>query len=130
MNTQFISKLIESKILGIHTGYLAAVLSVSGDYAVVQPLTYSRDTSGETVKQPTVRAYVPQNVKYEVRKIKYRITSDDYETAEVLVPAPLEENDIVYCGVCERDISAAISGQSENPTRHHNINDSVILKVL
>ena len=130
MNTQFIDKLIESKLLGVHTGYLATVLSVSGDYAVVQPFTYSKDTSGGRVKQPTVRAYVPQNVKYEVKRIKYRITSNDYETTEVMVPSPLAENDIVYCGVCERDISAAVKGQSEIPTRHHNINDSVILRVL
>lgn len=130
MDMTFFNKIVNNAVINIHTAYIAKVLSVDGTRAMVQPLTYAKNASGQTVEQAPVSAFIPSNVKYAVKNITYRV-SDTSETTAVLVPEELQEGDIVYCGVCERDISSAVTGvMADLPTRHHDMNDSVILKVL
>ncbi len=131
MDMNFFNRLINNAVINIHTAYIAKVISVDGSYAMVQPLTYTKDAAGNTIEQAPVSAFIPSNVKYIAKSITYRVSETRTETTEVLVPDTLQKDDIVYCGVCERDISSAVNGViAELPVRRHNINDSVILKVL
>lgn len=131
MDMNFFYRLINNAVINVHTAYIAKVISIDGSYAVVQPLTYTKDAGGNTIKQAPVVAFVPANVKYAVKNITYRVSETSTETIDVLVPSDLKKDDIVYCGVCESDISSAVKGiMTELPVRHHNINDSVILRVL
>lgn len=132
-------KLIEGKLISVHTGFVGKVLSIAGQYAVVKPLTYSKSASGVLTEQAQVTAYIPAHIKREVKTIKYltsvagsssSVTSES-ESAEVLIDADLAAGDIVYCGVCERDFTAEqLNGDIVEPTRHHDANDAVILAVL
>ena len=135
----FFENLVKSSVLRIHTAYIARVESVSDDKAVVAPLTYSKDVNGNLLEQAPVTAYVPQNVKFEEKEITYVTSvsgslesgiSTETETAAVFVPAELAQGDIVLCIVCERDITYAVQGRLSEPSRMHDMNDSVIIKVL
>ena len=121
---------INSKIINIHTAFIGKVLSVNGSIARVQPLTYSENTSGDLKEQTPVAVYIPQNVKFKRETITYMKSQYDAATETVIVPDTVACGDIVYCGVSERDITAEnLSGKIAKPTRHHDINDSVILAV-
>lgn len=139
MDIQFINRMIESKIINIHTGYIAKILKIQGTSATVQPLTYSKDTRGNEVIYAPVKAIIPSNIKFKRQDINYLVSvnyseggglTTKSEAATVLIPEELAVDDIVYCAVCERDITNALSGKSTVPTRKHDINDSIILKVL
>ena len=75
--------------------------------------------------------YIPQNIKVKQETITYTTGQDSSKTMTVIVPAAVTDGDIVYCGVSERDITAEnLGGKTAKPTRHHDINDSVILAVI
>ena len=75
--------------------------------------------------------YIPQNIKVKQETITYTTGQDSSKTMTVIVPAAVTDGDIVYCGVSERDITAEnLVGKTAKPTRHHDINDSVILAVI
>ena len=127
----FVEMLIESKIVNIHTAFIGKVLSVNGNIARVQPLTYSKNVRGELKAQTPVAVYIPQNIKVKQEIITYTTGQDSSKTMTVIVPAAVTDGDIVYCGVSERDITAEnLGGKTAKPTRHHDINDSVILAVI
>ena len=127
----YIEQIIHEKIINIHTAFVGKVISITGSAAQVKPLTYSKNMLGNLKEQSPVSAIFPQNVKTRRKKITYRISDYETETITVIVPAELEVGDIVYCGIAERDItSETMSGKIIEPTRHHDINDTVILAVL
>lgn len=131
MDMNFLHTLIRNAVINIHTAYIAKVISVDGSFAMVRPMTYTKNAEGDFIEQAPVCAFVPSNIKYTVKNITYRVSETKTETTEVLVPDDLKSGDLVYCGVCERDISSAVKGElAELPVRHHNMNDSVIIKVL
>lgn len=131
MDMNFLNTLIRNAVINIHTAYLAKIISVDGSYAMVQPMTYTKDAAGNSIEQAPVSVFVPSNVKSIVKSITYKVSETKTETTEVLVPDDLKVGDLVYCGVCERDISSAVKGEmAELPIRHHNMNDSVIIRVL
>lgn len=127
----YFEAMIEKYLLNIHTGYLGKVLSVEGKTARIQPLTLYKAVGGNAKEAKPTSAYVPLNIKYKPEKITYMKTATTSETKTVLVPDELKNGDIVFVGICERDISNAINGIiSEETNRHHDINDGVILKVV
>lgn len=127
----FNESFINGKLINIHTAFIGKVLTVNGNTARVQPLTYSKNISGELKEQTPVAVYIPQNIKVKQEAITYRTGQDSSKTITVIVPDTITGGDIVYCGVSERDITAEnLSGKIAKPTRHHDINDSVILAVL
>lgn len=127
----FVDTRIKQAMLNINTAYLAKVLSVNGRKALVQPLTVHKSVGGKAKEQTPVSAYVPTDIKFKHRELTYMISEDKTDTIYVVVPAELEVGDIVYVGVCDRDISNALNGViSEATSRHHDINDGVILRVL
>ncbi|MDO5397069.1 MAG: hypothetical protein Q4G33_03985 [bacterium] len=127
----FTEKLIDSKLINIHTAFIGKVISINGNTARVQPLTYSKNMNGKLIEQTPIAAHIPRNIKTKCENITYRISEYDSQTTTVIVPDELVIGDIVYCGVSERDISAEnLGGKIAEPTRHHDINDSVILAVF
>ena len=127
----FSESFINGKIINIHTAFIGKVLAVDGNVARVQPLTYSKNISGELKEQTPVAVYIPQNIKAKQETITYMKSQYSTESKTILVPDTVACGDIVYCGVSERDINAEnLSGKISKPTRHHDINDSVILAVM
>lgn len=128
----FYENLVQQAVMRIHTAFIAKVISVNEKYAQVMPLMYSKSGSGVLFEPAPVTAFVPPNIKYARKDITYTTTTDGpTETTTVLVPEELAPDDIVLCAVCERDISNAVNGIMAEPSiRHHDINDSVIIKVL
>lgn len=127
----YIGQAIEQKLLQVRTADLARVVSVDGNTARLQPLTMHKAVGGNAIKQSIISAVIPQNIKVREQTITYMANSQDTGTLTVLVPDELAVDDIVIVGVCDRDISNAKRGViSEATNRHHDINDSVILRVL
>lgn len=127
----YVETLIEGKIVNIHTAFIGKVLSVDGNIARVQPLTYSKSVNGTLMEQATVAVYIPQNVKFKQETITYMKSQYDSETKTIIVPDAVDCGDIVFCGVSERDITREnLSGKIAEPTRRHDMNDSVILAVF
>lgn len=131
-NFDLLDNTIKQAVLSIHTAFLAKVISVSDNRAVVLPLESITERGSDTQTPLThVSVVVPPNVKYAAKNITYRTSADSTNTITVLVPEELSAGDLVYVGVCERDITDALGGLAELPTeRHHDINDGVILRVL
>lgn len=127
----FIENLINSKIINIHTAFIGKVTAINGNIARVQPLTYSKNARGELKEQTLIAARIPRNIKLKEQDITYRVSDYSSQTTTVIVPDKLVVGDIVYCGIADRDISEEnLSGKIIEPTRHHDINDSVILAVF
>ncbi len=127
----FTEQIINEKIINLHTAFLGKVISINNKTARVVPLTYSKNISGVLKEQTPVSARIPQNIKVKRKDITYRVSDNTSETTTVIVPDELVVGDIVFCGVSERDITSEnIMGKTIEPTRHHDINDAVVLVVL
>lgn len=127
----FFDTSIEKQILNIRTAYLGKVLSIDGKMARIQPLTKYKAVNGQMKEQSTTTAVIPPNIKFTLERITYLVSENETETRSIAVPASLNIGDIVYVGVCDRDITHAKNGViGEATQRHHNINDGVILRVL
>lgn len=117
---KYLDEIIESKLAGIHTAYLAKVLSISGRTAKIQPLGLYADSEGKTHKQ-SVLTKVP---------ISKQIRTTDPKDCTCWQPK-LEAGDIVVCICCEQNISDAKRGVNAlPPAGRFNMSDSVIIAVL
>ena len=104
---KYMDEIMESKLSGMHTAYLAKVLSISGRTAKIQPLGLYKDSSGTTHKQ-SVLTDVP-------------VTKQTY----------VEVGDIAVCICCEQNISEAKRGVNAlPPAGRFNMSDSIIIGVL
>ena len=127
----YVEKTINSKLLQVNTAYLGRVEAINGTTARVKPLTKHKAKGGAAQEQSSAPAMIPPNIKYKEEKITYLVNKDRSETKTILTPDNLDVGDIVFVGVCDRDITHAKNGViSEASNRHHNINDGVILRVV
>ena len=127
----FNESFINGKLINIHTAFIGRVIAVNENIARVQPLTYSKNASGELKEQTPVAVYIPQNIKVKQETITYMTGADSSETKTVIVPDSVTVGDVVYCGVSERYITTEnLNGKIAKPTRNHDINDSIILAVI
>lgn len=109
MNLKYFENLINQKLLGLHTCYLAKVLSVNGSYATVQPLALIK-AYGENPKKQAVIENIPI-AKHAVEDVQADAT--------------------VICICAERDITQTKLGRFALPSlRHHSLSDSIIIGVL
>lgn len=105
---KYLNSIIESKLLSLHTAYLAKVLSVSGRTAKIQPLGMVKEV-GKSEKKQSVLTAVPYTRQIDSLKV----------------------GNIVVCICCERDITEAKSGRNTvPPSGHHSMSDSIIIGVL
>ena len=129
---EFFNNTVDQTILNIHTAFIARVIKIHDDRAIVQPMQSICQVGTDTqIPMGNVSAVIPRNLKYKTSSITYRISNTESKTTTVLVPDELAVGDMVYVGICERDITNALVGDPTLSTyRTHDINDGVILKVI
>lgn len=104
----YFEDLVESKLLQLHTAYLARVLSVEEKTATVQPLTMIKQIG----KDGKLQAPIPN-------------------TPILSCAGTLKKGNVVLCVCCERDITRAKNNEISIPTyRRHSLSDSIIIGVL
>lgn len=115
MNLKYFENLVEQKLLGLHTCYLAKVLSVNGSYANIQPLSLIKSVGG-SAKRQTVISNVPIS-----QTVLFCADQNGDELRDRVA--------IVICA--ERDISQTRKGVFALPSlRRHSLSDSVIIGVI
>lgn len=145
---KYFTDIIDSKILDVHTAYLAKVLSVSGDTAKIQPLGMTKEVGKEAIAQSPlsnipiathkfkeVSASVVTGVTLSTKKTDGYVSSASLnvtkETINFLQEENVKKGDIVVCICCERNITEAKKGKNtELPVGHHSMSDSIIIAVL
>ena len=130
----FFDDLIESKLLNLHTAYIAKVLSYSGGTAKIQPLNMVK-AYGKTARKQSPLTSVPvlngARYKLSTKTITYKNGSDNTASTTVLVPRELQAGDIVVCLCADRDISETRHGNfAVPPVGHHDMSSSVIVGIL
>lgn len=137
MSVKFFENMINSRLLSLHTAYLAKVLSCNGNTAKIQPLGKVQ-AYGEEAQEQSPLSDVPIACQKLVNKTFEVVTSVSFgtnktEKTTLTIPQiePLAKGDIVICVCCERDISEAKKGKNTVPVEgHHSMSDSVIVGVL
>lgn len=105
---KYFDNVIETKLLNLHTAYLAKVISVSGKTAKIQPLGKVKEY-GSAEQNQSVLTSVPY-------------------TKQI---SDIKKGDVVVCICCERDITEAKKGKNVlPPVGHHSMSDSIIIGVL
>lgn len=154
--TNVFDDLIEQKLLSLHTGFPAKIISIDGNFATVQPLAMIKQV-GKPAKKQAVIANIPigHNARFKLEWIKHENidtpnaatitfsgavdepTTQDVEillqTKEVchLSAKPLAVGDIVFCMCGDRDISQTRKGGFATPSLgHHETKDAIIICVL
>ena len=109
MNLDYFKNLINQKLLGLHTCYLATVISTNGSYATVQPLSLIK-AYGKNAEEQAIIENVPI--------VKHCL--DDTVAGSTVV-----------CACMERDITETRKGIFALPSlRHHSLSDSIVIGVL
>lgn len=109
MKFNYVDNQINQKLLGLHTCYLATVLSVNSNTATVQPLAMIK-----AVNQPEKKQAVIENIpilKHCLEDVQQGVT--------------------VVCACMERDITQTKHGRFALPSlRHHSLSDSIVIGVI
>lgn len=142
---KYFDAMMENKMSGIHTAYLAKVLSVSGDTAKIQPLGLYQNSDGTTRKQSVLTkvpicqhvrhfSLVKEELSVKVSEGSASISPREHPTGDNvghIKIEPLRAGDIVVCVCCERNISEAKRGVNAlPPAGRFSMSDSVIIGVL
>lgn len=137
--TDIINNIIEQKLLGLHTCYLAKVISTDGKTAKIQPLGKVK-AYGEEAKAQSPLTNVPiiNSARYKfvskrltyVREVADHSGITDTQTFAI-VQREIQAGDIVVCICADRNISDAKKGiNSTPPAGHHSQSDSIIIGIL
>lgn len=104
-----LNDIIESKLLELHTAFLAKVVAVDGKKYSIKPLAKYKQYGKEAQEYPVIT-----NV----------YSCKTYSNGEI--------GDIVLCVALERDMTNLISGKTNLPFTgvHHRINDAIIIGVV
>lgn len=129
-----INNIVEEKLMGLHTAYIAKVISTDGKTAKIQPLGKVK-AYGEKAKTQSPLTKVPiihsARNKVTQKSITYLASSSVSKTENIAVLTPIKAGDIVLVVCCERNISDAKKGINSTPViGHHNMSDSVIVGIL
>lgn len=110
-----LEQIINSKIMNIHTAYLAKVISFNQDKADIQPLVATVSYDGESEPYPII-----PNVPVIVSARKNGQNEE------------LSEGDIVLVCCCERSISDALKGKINTSANggQYSLSDSIVVGVL
>ena len=153
MNTAGIfDNMIESKLLSLHTAFVAKIVSVQGeDMCSVQPLSRIKAV-GKDAQDRAIITNVPilnhvRHYSLEKQDINVTVTAIDSlkkpcEVSVVVTPnphpseknighlkvEPLKAGDIVFCVCADRNIAETRGGSLATPPQgHHSINDAVVV---
>lgn len=126
-------EIIEGKLSGIHTAYLAKVLSISGRTAKIQPLGLYKNGDGKTKKQSVLtKVPISKQIRTSDPHISISCNGEGTPRATCTCWQPrIEVGDIVVCICCEQNISEAKRGVNAlPPAGRFNMSDSIIIGVL
>lgn len=132
----FVENIVNSRLLNLHTAYLANVLSYDKKKftAKIQPLGKVQAYGEEPQEQsPLSDVPVIQSARYTLkpRDLTGMLEHTDVNEMTVWEIKPLKSGDIVLCVCCERDITDAKKGRNTLPVEgHHSMSDSVVVGVL
>ena len=150
-NSTIFERMIEEKLLNIHTAFIGKIISVSGNTAKVQPLNKVKQY-GREAEQQSVLQNVPilNNARFKLQSATVEYVSDvdldtnksdgyvtsasidkTTKTIETVKRVGLTKGDIVFCVCADRDITEARRGNMAVPSiGHHSQSDAVIVGVL
>lgn len=121
---QFLNNFIRQKLLGIHTAMPAKVISFdeATKQATIQPLYMSKEVDASPSPLPLIQGVPALSQRFKV--------GDMAQTYEPIYQA----GDIVFVAFSERALDSVLAGGGRpvlpDSTRHHDLNDAVILGVL
>lgn len=130
--------MVETKLLNIHTVYIAKVLSTDGKTAKIQPLGKTK-AYGEEAKSQSPLSDIPiiYSARWKLKKVKLQYVenvvnhSPIIKYVDILVPTDIAAGDLVVCVCGERDITEAKKGNNTVPALgHHSMSASVIVGIL
>lgn len=127
--------MIEEKLMGMNTAFVARIVSVGESTATVQPLNKVKQY-GKSAQKQSVIPNVPilYNARYKMKKydLKYKDWNDSNQTLKTFERIDLKAGDVVFCVCADRDITETKNGSMATPSvgRHHNMSDCVIVGVL
>lgn len=126
--------MIESALLQTHTAFCGKVISVSGNYASVQPLNMVKAVGGKAQKQAVIPKVPILQPAYEI-EVTYtdrtEETTHNNQKAKVTYKLDIKAGDTVYCVCAERDITETRKGNFALPVRgRHMLSDAVIVGKL
>ena len=125
-NGTYISDAIEQALLNVHTGFIAKIVSISGDIATIQPLAMNKAVGGES-SVPAIITACPV-----IRSCgKYESFICQATGNECVKFKKVQAGDIVFCVCADRDISETRHGGMATPRPgHHEISFAVVIGVL
>ena len=133
-SSKVIEDMLDEKLLNLHTGYIAKVLSFNGTSATIQPLLMVKQYGKTAEKQSIVsNAPVVQSARYKLKTEMRtcRVGTTSTEQRAHLTLEPLSAGDLVFCMCAERDITEAKAGNLSTPQiGHHSISDTVVVGIL
>lgn len=117
--------IIEQKLLNLHTGFIAKIISIKENTATIQPLSLYKQVGKEKAKQAVI-SDVPIG-----HNARFKLAWESYNEGKRLTATPILVGDTVYCLCADRDITKTKTGVFDVPQiGHHEINDAVIICVL
>lgn len=150
MNTAgIIDNMIESKLLSLHTAFIAKVVSMQGDsICSVQPLSRIKAVGKEAQDRAIITNVPILNHVRHYQLVKQSLTVLDSHGSPCKFPVsdhnphpkgsdekyghikvePLKKGDIVFCVCADRNIAETRGGNVTTPPQgHHSINDAVVV---
>lgn len=150
-----INDIVESKLLELHTAFLAKVVAVNGKKYSIKPLAKYKQYGKEAQEYPvitnvyrtkgmasgkssssahshTVESTTTSTESLHEHTVPQSSTSEAGGELDISVQIPIKEGDIVLCVALERDITNLVNGQTNLPFTgvHHRINDAIIIDVV
>ena len=123
-NSTYINDAIEQALLNVHTGFIAKIVSISGDIATIQPLAMNKAVGGSVPAIITACPVISSCGKYE--SFICQATGN-----ECVKFKKVQAGDIVFCVCADRDISETRHGGMATPRPgHHEISFAVVIGVL
>lgn len=126
-----IQGMINNALMQTHTAFCAKVLSVSGDFAKIQPLNMVKAVGGKAQKQAVIPQVPILKPSYTIEATYTDSTYDgdtDTKKCKVKYVNDIKAGDTVFCVCAERDITETRKGKYALPVSgQHNLSDAVIV---
>ena len=122
---------VNNALMQTHTAFCGKVISVSGDFAKVQPLNMVKAVGGKAQKQAVIPKVPILKPTYEI-EVTYtdRTGEETYkdQKCKVTYKNDIKAGDTVFCVCAERDITETRKGNYDTPVNgRHMLSNAVII---
>ncbi len=119
MKGTIFNEMIEQALLQVHKGFMAKVVSTSGNLASVQPLNMVKAVGGQAQKQ----AVIPNCPVLD--------SAVTFTSLSPVAVRRVQAGDTVYCVCADRDITETRTGAFATPVPgHHMLAGAVVVGIL